>query len=93
MVLHLAEQFAGRVRREAGADPARQVERVYLAALGRRHTDEERHLTLDALSGLTGQWARRLTEAGRSDPDEAARRALTAVCHAVLNSAAFLYVD
>jgi mono/diheme cytochrome c family protein len=93
MVLHLAAQFADRVRREAGADPARQVERVYLTALGRCPTGEERRLTLDALSRLTRQWAWHRAAAGRPDPDEAARKALAAVCHAVLNSAAFLYVD
>ena len=38
MVEQLAEHFAERVRREAGTDPAQQVERVYLIALSRPPT-------------------------------------------------------
>jgi hypothetical protein len=77
MVLRLAEQLAARVRREAGDEPAWQIERLYWIALGRPPGDEERQASLEALV--------RLSTAGR--------QALTAVCHAVLNSAAFLYVD
>jgi hypothetical protein len=92
MVQELAGAFAERVRREAGDDPARQVERVYLIALGRPPGDEERRASRDALARLTTQWARRL--AGRGKPsDEPARQALAALCHAVMNSAAFLYAD
>ena len=32
---------ASRLRREAGADPARQIERAYLLALGRRPAPDE----------------------------------------------------
>jgi hypothetical protein len=38
----LAESFARRLRREAGADPARQVERAYQLAAGRPPTPRER---------------------------------------------------
>jgi hypothetical protein len=87
MIQQLAEAFAGRVRREAGTEPARQVECVYRLALGRPPNDEERRLGLEALTRLTEQWA---AKAGR---DAAGRQALTTYCHALLNSAAFLYVD
>jgi hypothetical protein len=88
MVRTLAEHFARRVRKEAGDDPARQVEWVYLAALGRPPDGEEKQIGLAALAGLGEQWARHA--AGK---DEAALRALTTYCHTILNSAAFLYVD
>jgi mono/diheme cytochrome c family protein len=89
MVYHLAEDFAGRLRREAGSAPARQVERAYLIALGRPPSAAEQQVGLRALAHLADEWA----AAGTTDRDAAARQALTAYCHALVNSAAFLYVD
>jgi hypothetical protein len=86
MVLRLAEDFAARVSREAGADPARQVERVYLLALGRPPGDEEKGAGVAALKAFARAWAGH--QAGAAE-----RKALATYCHAVLNSAAFLYVD
>jgi hypothetical protein len=93
MVQRLAEDFAERVRREAGSDPASQVERVYLIAWSRPARDEEKTVGVDALKRLTDTWARDLAAAGKPDRDAAGRKALTTFCHAVLNSAGFLYVD
>jgi hypothetical protein len=45
------------------------------------------------LTGLTRQWANTRANAGQPSATEAARKALTTLCHAVMNSAAFLYVD
>jgi cytochrome c553 len=87
MIQQLAEAFAGRVQREAGAETARQVECVYRLALGRSPGDEEKRVGLEALARLTEQWA---AQAGRN---AAGRQALATYCHALLNSAAFLYVD
>ncbi len=86
MVQRLADDFARRVRREAGADPPRQVERTYLIALGRLPTEDEMKLGLTALANLAGRWARE----GNSDP---AHQSLATYCHAIANSAAFLYID
>jgi mono/diheme cytochrome c family protein len=88
MVQRLAENFAKRVRREAGTIPARQIEWVYLTALSRPPTEEEKQLGLSALARLTEQWKKQ-----RTNEDEAALQALTSYCHTILNSAAFLYVD
>jgi hypothetical protein len=41
LVLHLADLFAERLEREAGPDPAQQVERAYQLAFGRRPRPEE----------------------------------------------------
>jgi hypothetical protein len=84
----LAEHFARRVSREAGNDPAAQVERVYWVALGRPPTGDERDVGLAALRKLTEEWGRHL-----ADADAARLKALTTYCHAIVNSAAFLYVD
>ncbi len=79
MVQTLAEHFARRVRKEAAEDPGRQIEWVYLAALSRPPNEEERQIGLAALARLSG----------KCGPETA----LTTYCHAILNSAAFLYVD
>jgi mono/diheme cytochrome c family protein len=93
MVHQLAEHFARRVSREAGPDPARRTETVYWIALGRPPSDEEKKLGVDALNKLTARWAKHLVEAGTPSRDEATLKALTTYCHAIMNSAGFLYVD
>src|SRR5205085_5933298 len=49
MVQRLAEDFAARARHEAGADPAKQIEKVYLMALSRPPSDEEKEIGVAAL--------------------------------------------
>jgi hypothetical protein len=92
MIQQLAEDFAARVSREAGADPAGQVERVYLIALGRPAGADEREAGVAALRKFAEAWVKQ-QPAGKADRDEAGRKALATYCHAVMNSAAFLYVD
>jgi cytochrome c553 len=92
MVHRLAEHFSQRVSREAGADVGKQIERVYWLAMSRPPGREEMAVGLAALSTLTDQWAKHLSAAGKPSR-EAARKALATYCHAVMNSAGFLYVD
>lgn len=91
MVEQLAGEFAKRVRRDAGGYPARQVEAVYVLALSRAPTAEEKKLGVEALERLADAWEKQLT--GEGVRDAAERKALATYCHAVMNSAAFLYVD
>jgi mono/diheme cytochrome c family protein len=93
MVQYLAEHFARRVAREAGSDPERQIERVYVIALGRPADAAEKQLGQDVLAGLRNQWADHLAHTGKPDAVEAAQRALLTYCHAIVNSAEFLYID
>lgn len=93
MVFELAEQLAARLERESGADALKQIERLYLVALARPASDDERRLTLDAFEQLATQWQNQLAAAGTPDVAAAKHKALSAVCHALLNSAPFLYVD
>src|SRR5262249_45636724 len=88
MIHNLADQFAGRVIREVGDDPARQVERIYRIGLSRPPSDEERSLGVESLARLTEQWSR-----NEADRKEAPRRALGTYCHVIMNSAGFLFVD
>jgi mono/diheme cytochrome c family protein len=93
MVQHLSESFARRVSREGGADPAKQIERVYLIALSRLPSEEEKKLGLASLQELTREWTDHQAASSKRDDSAAALSALTAYCHAMVNSAAFLYVD
>jgi hypothetical protein len=81
MVHRLAQAFAERVRREVGDDPAKQIERVYWIAQGRPPLEEEQVVGMDALRVLTAKWGRN------------GAKALGTYCHAMVNSAGFVYVD
>jgi hypothetical protein len=85
MVDQLAERFAERVRREAGDDPAAQIELVYWIALSRPPSAAEKQVGLSALKDLTALWAKTGATGGK--------RALQTFCHALVNSAGFVYVD
>jgi hypothetical protein len=74
----LAKAFASRVRRIAGENPRRQVEQVYWIALSRPPSAEELETCLESLKAF----AQKSTDA-----------ALPSLCHTMMNSAAFLYID
>lgn len=93
MVLELAGHFADRVIQDAGTDPGKQIDRIYAVALSRAPSVDERQLGLDTLEALKRQWAINKLDAGGNDAGEPDKLALTDYCHAMLNSAAFLYVD
>ncbi len=86
-VRELARQFADRVQREAGDDPAHQVRRAYWIALTRPPSGEELTDCLQTLTSLTEQWTKHVPVA------EASRKALATLCHTIMNSASFLYLD
>src|SRR5262249_16987631 len=91
MIRDLAEQFARRVKNEVGTDRAKQIDQVYWIALSRLPTNEEKNLGLNTLAKLVAQWSKEPKASGRvMDPDQ---EALSTYCHAIMNSAAFLYVD
>ena len=92
-VRELAAQFADRVLQFAGAEPAQQVQRVYWIALSRRPNAEEQEACLQMLMELTKQWTKTSPAAVKPSETEARRKALTTLCHTVMNSASFLYID
>ena len=93
MVHKLAERFAERVQQQAGTDPAKQIEWVYLIALNRPPSSDEKELGLATLVELTDHWARHLAATGHSDQTDASMHALANFCHTIMNSAEFLYID
>lgn len=80
--------FAERVAREAGADVGAQIDRAWRLALGRAPADEE---ATAAREHVTGQQAR--FAANGAEGPMAARLALVSLCHVLLNSNEFVYVD
>ena len=92
MVEQLAADFAKRVKRDAGGDRAKQIDAVYLIALSRLPTDEENQLGRDTLRELFAVWDKQLA-ASKPSTDALELKVLTTYCHAIMNSAAFLYVD
>ena len=93
MVSELAEAFAKRIEKEAGGDLAKQIVRTYLVAYGREPAPEETAASQAALIQLTEQWMRPAGASPALDHPAAIHQALATYCHAILNSAEFLYVD
>jgi cytochrome c553 len=92
-ILELAGQLADRTRSAAGDSPDKQVGQLYLTALGRPPDAEEEAACVQTLAELTKQWTKQFEAAGAPAPQEAERRALATVCHTIMNSAMFLYID
>jgi hypothetical protein len=92
MVHELAESFARRVAREAGPEAERRIDRLYWLALSRPPSPEEMQIALEALRALEQRWAAQASGGQQHAPDSSLR-ALGNVCHALFNSAAFVYVD
>ena len=86
LVSEWADSFAMRVASEVGEDPAKQIRRAYQIALGRLPREEEQQIGLSLYDDCKKQWL----ESGVTD---APQRAFKNVCHALMNSAAFLYID
>jgi hypothetical protein len=86
-VYELAEDFAGRLEKEATSDANQQIEQAYWIALSRAPSEEEKRVATEDLLKL------KQAAAKHGGSEQAAHQALTAFCHTMLNSAAFLYID
>jgi mono/diheme cytochrome c family protein len=87
-----ARQFAERACRETKGDTSDRIRHIHRVALGCEPSDEELAIASDTLGRLEQQWLTTIPE-NAERADEAAMRALTNYCHAIMNSAAFSYVD
>jgi hypothetical protein len=92
-VREMAAQFADRVHQVAGDEPTRQVQRIYWTVLSRPPNAEEQAACVQTLMRLAEEWTRQLATSGNPSKSEAAQKALTTLCHTVINSAVFLYID
>lgn len=83
-----AAYLAKRLSKEAGADPGKQVERLYWLTLSRPPTTQQRE---SAIAFLNEQ--RQLHRRKMAADDEAMQAALTDLCHVMLNLNEFVYVN
>jgi hypothetical protein len=87
MIEKLAELFAERVKKEAGDDSAKQIDTAYWIALSRPPSADEKTASLEALSRFKQM----------ENPAQGAlsmdQKALASFCHALVNSAAYLYIE
>jgi hypothetical protein len=80
LVKQLADFIADRVQHEAGDDPHKQIETLYWLALSRPPSAEEAKASLETLEKL------KAANAAGTWP-------LAKLCHTVVNSASFIYID
>jgi mono/diheme cytochrome c family protein len=94
-IWEFARYMAGRIIDEAGPDRGRQVEQVFLRALSRPPTASETRESLAALEQLVGKWPERLKQDRQDAPIEPTANwlSLAGLCHTVINSAEFLFID
>ncbi|MBL8849463.1 MAG: DUF1553 domain-containing protein [Planctomycetaceae bacterium] len=92
IVKELAGQFAARVELDVGADRGAQIVRIHQLAFGTTPTADEVSAARHSLDRLEQAWRAAAGDAELTS-EEAARRALGNYCHAIVNSAGFVYVD
>ncbi len=83
-----AERFAARAAAFAGSDPDRRIATCFRLALSRSPTAEERRLSRQLIRQHLIQF-----EANNVPVEERSLRALTNLCHMLLNASEFLYVQ
>ncbi len=95
MIRERARFLAGRLIDEHPADRVRQVESLYQRALARKPSAAESAAALADLDRLTTYWREHLDTKRSAGPRELDARwsALGSLCHAILSSAEFLYVE
>lgn len=90
-----ARYMAGRIIDAVGDDLAKQIERAYLLAVARRPSAEETRAALAALERMNAEWEKPLEKDRPAEPVRSRAKwlALATVCHTLMNSAEFLYID
>ncbi len=90
-----ARYMAGRIIDAVGESPAAQVERAYLLAFARRPDAEETRAAVAALERMNTEWEKPLEKDRPAEPVRSRARwlALANICHTLINSAEFLYID
>ena len=94
LVVSQAEALAARIQREAGDDPAAQFRRAWLLVYSRPASEAELASGLGFLNEQTSALAEQTAAAKVEDKAAPpAQTALAQLCHALLISNEFLYVD
>ncbi|MCH2201818.1 MAG: DUF1553 domain-containing protein [Fuerstiella sp.] len=92
MVRDLVSRFAAGLS-AAATDSDSRIQHLYLSALSRQPTEEELVSGRRTLAELEGQWAEYYSEQSEDEKKDPALEAFRVYCHAILNSAGFLYID
>jgi hypothetical protein len=87
-VAEMSDHFATRIEAQSATAAGERVERAFRLALSRRPNDTERNICLEL---LTRQAA--LFQAAGADSETAAHKALVQLCHGLLNTSEFLYIE
>jgi hypothetical protein len=91
--------FAERVVREAGAEPAAQVQRAWLLAFGRTPSEKDLKNSVEFLGKQAAYFTKNPVKAEpvakgkEGPPTEPSMQALSTFCQALLTSNEFLYLD
>lgn len=93
MVHELSRSLAERVMQSAGSDRPMQVAVVHRLVLGRAPDETELREGLAGLAQLESLWRESLGGDQADKSSDAVRRALDSYCHAMLNSAALIFVE
>lgn len=95
MVRESSRFMAGRIIDKAGQDRKAQIEAVYFAALARRPSPEELRASEAALVAMNSEWLKTLQSEKPAEPLEprASWLGLATLCHTIMNSAEFLYIQ
>jgi hypothetical protein len=84
LIRTLADALVERVQSEVGNQLAEQIDRIYWLALSRPPTLEEQNIILEELESTGEQ---------RSSQPEWRKRLMARLCHTIINSTAYIYVD
>jgi hypothetical protein len=87
-MLDQADAFAERVAKTAGPDEKARVETVFRIAYGRKPSAKELSWSLDSLHQVTDRY-----RTANTAQEQAAQKALAALCHTLLNTNEFLYIE
>ncbi len=90
-----ARYMAGRIADAVGDQADVQIERAYLLALARKPSADELRTARDAMVRSIPEWTRKLEAEKPAEPVASRARwlALATICHTLMNSAEFLYLD
>ena len=92
LIHQLSRSLAKRVAQEVGTSQLERIKRLYLLTLSRHPTPEETKLALETYQQLTLEWTEQLQDA-QTKTDQPDMAALPNLCHAILNSADYIYID
>ena len=76
-------------------EPRAQIERAYLLALARRPSEDEIRSAQSSFELMATAWNKQLEKEQPAEPMRTRSRwlALATLCHTLINSAEFLYID